>query len=393
MSSASENRIFLIRPAVYLDRAHGFWLGQIAANLFGLPHEMKYIGEPFGGAQGKPALDIIPFVPDFCDGGRSDDDTDIEWMYLHALEEFGLDISYDQIAEVWKRCIVPGHKIWVANKRARELMDEGIVPPRTSDPELNPASSWNLAGQFTQELWGALCPMMPATAQKLGDKFARVAVSGEAALAAHYVSAMNALAFGEAGLRVSRIINLIVRGMTALPERSQYREVVNDAITWWSRHPSDWRQARAELHRKYFSPHPPPLSHREKGAPAKGWNQNSAVLNGGAFTLGLLYGDGDFDKSVRLTCALGYDADCNAATVGGLLGIMYGAKNLPREWTAPLQDTYRNVTRINLPEEEAISAIALRSQRVAEQIIVANGGNIGNNVYEIVEQQPFVASL
>ena len=123
---APEEKRFLIRPAVYLDRVHGFWLGQIAANLFGLPHEMKYIDEP--------APDVVPFVADFCAGGRADDDTDIEWMYLHALEEFGLDISYEQIAEVWKRCIISGQKIWVANKRARELMDEGVIPPRTSDP-------------------------------------------------------------------------------------------------------------------------------------------------------------------------------------------------------------------------------------------------------------------
>ena len=96
MSAAA--RPFLIRPAIYLDRVYGFWLGQIAANLFGLPHEMKYIHEP--------APDLVPFIPDFCEAGRSDDDTDLEWMYLHALEEFGLDISYQQIAEVWKRCIV-----------------------------------------------------------------------------------------------------------------------------------------------------------------------------------------------------------------------------------------------------------------------------------------------
>ena len=54
--------------------------------------------------------------------------------------------------------------------------------------------------------------------------------------------------------------------------------------------------------------------------------------------LGLLYGEGDFGKSLILANNCGEDTDCTCATLGALLGIMNGASNLPKKWTDPLND-------------------------------------------------------
>jgi len=56
--------------------------------------------------------------------------------------------------------------------------------------------------------------------------------------------------------------------------------------------------------------------------------------------IGLLYGDGDFRKSVSLTTMCGFDTDCNAGTVGCLLGLRNGLDAIPPEWRDPLNDTY-----------------------------------------------------
>ena len=364
LAAGSEKRAPL--PAdVYYDKLYGAWLGECAGNMFGLPHEFKY--------DENPGPDLA-FRPDYTDGARSDDDTDIEYVYLHALEVHGLDLSYRQVAEEWMDHI-HAH-IWVANARALELMRQGVLPPATGHPGNNEKAWFNLSGQFTQELWGMISPGMPATAQKFAEKFAHVVVYGESVMAAHYFCVMYAEAFFESDLR-----SLIQKGLSALPASSEYRQAIADCVTWHNEYPDDWRAARNALHRKY----------------RKKWNPNSSVLNGGACTLGLLYGGGDFEKTILLICSLGYDADCNAATVGGLLGVLNGASGLPRRWIEPLKDTYRNVTRDNLPKQEKISSIARRIAAIGEKNILSAGGKIetvdGRKTYRIPRQKPLVAVL
>lgn len=68
-------------------------------------------------------------------GAYTDDDTDIEFVTLHALERHGLDLSYKQIAGYWKRFVHirvnGGDALWFANKVARENMNRGQLPPQT----------------------------------------------------------------------------------------------------------------------------------------------------------------------------------------------------------------------------------------------------------------------
>ena len=39
-----------------------------------------------------------------------------------------------------------------------------------------------------------------------------------------------------------------------------------------------------------------------------------------------------FPTDIDLSCAMGFDCDNQAATISGLLGVMYGAKSLPRKF-------------------------------------------------------------
>jgi len=364
-SAAGTEKPSLLPAEVYYDKVYGAWLGECAGNMFGLPHELKYDEEP--GPD-------ISFKPAYTNGARSDDDTDIEYVYLHALEERGLDLSYGEVAEEWMDHI--HGRIWVANARALELMREGLLPPATGHPSNNDKAWFNLSGQFTQELWGMISPGMPATAQRFADKFAHVVVYGESIMAAHYFCVMYAEAFFENEVR-----RLIAKGLSALPADSEYRQAISDCVAWHREYPEDWREARDALHKKY----------------RKKWNPNSSVLNGGACTLGLLYGAGDFEKTILLICSMGYDADCNAATVGGLLGVVNGASGLPKRWVEPLKDTYRNVTRDNLPKQEKVSSIARRIAAIGERNILSNGGRIetidGRKVYRIRRQKSLIAVL
>ena len=52
----------------------------------------------------------------------------------------------------------------------------------------------------------------------------------------------------------------------------------------------------------------------------------------------LIYGKGDFGKSICMSVETGFDTDCNGATVGSILGMAYGIDCIDDVWTAPIND-------------------------------------------------------
>jgi hypothetical protein len=63
-----------------------------------------------------------------------------------------------------------------------------------------------------------------------------------------------------------------------------------------------------------------------------------AKLNSAYVVMGLLYGNGDYSKSLDITTRAGQDADCNPSSVGGILGTMLGYKKIPAYWKMGLKD-------------------------------------------------------
>jgi hypothetical protein len=67
-----------------------------------------------------------------------------------------------------------------------------------------------------------------------------------------------------------------------------------------------------------------------------GWFE--APSNVGYTVIGLLYGEGDFKKSILCAVNCGDDTDCTGATVGATLGILKGTNGLPKDWTEYIGD-------------------------------------------------------
>jgi hypothetical protein len=57
-----------------------------------------------------------------------------------------------------------------------------------------------------------------------------------------------------------------------------------------------------------------------------------APANVAFVVLGLLYGEGDFKKSIIYTVNCGDDTDCTAGTAGAILGIVGGTEGIPEDW-------------------------------------------------------------
>lgn len=347
-----------------LDRIYGGWVGMLIGGIEGLPHEFKYNEEP------RESLPDFPLLPN---GARTDDDNDFELTHIFFMDKENiLKLPYTRIVEIWKSNMNTG--IWVANKRARELMDQGMVPPATGDPKNNERAAYNLAGQFCTESYGMISPGMPQSAADIGIHYAHISVSNESIQAAQFWTTLISLNILYSG----SIESLIKEALKAVDPTSAMNEAVLDAIKTYHENPKDWKMAR----RIYYN----------KWCVERKWNRNSTPLDGGFVILALLYGEGDFYKSMQYAMALGLDADCNAATVGAVIGVNMGYKKIAGLPGFNMPDIFVNKTRPQLPSEMKISEQAEMFMRVCEHVILENGGEKieikGKPGYQIVLQNP-----
>lgn len=344
------------------DKIAAAWIGQMIGNIYGLPHENLYITSP--GPENWPYgytsnLDRLKLY----NGAYSDDDTDIEYIYLLQMEKYGCEPSYKQLKEAWMYHI--RKRVALANRGALGLMHFGFTPPFTGNKNINP-HWYQIDPQLINEIWSLTAPGM--------IKYA----AGKSAWAAHITSddwgieptihygVMYAAAFFEKDIR-----KLIETGLTGLPSGGRYAQTVREMIALHDRFPHDWKSARKEMARMYYE--------EEPDMTKTIWNAN---LNGACGILALLYGNGDFQQTLDLACAMGFDADNQAATVAGLTGVIHGMQGLPENlylpvdgWKLPFNDRYTNITRFDLPDA-GINSIIDRTLKVCIDLVISKGGKI-----------------
>ena len=348
----------------YYDKVYASWLGQTIGNMFGLPHENVYVDEPRPDDlsefkyRGWPLERMAEL-----DGAFSDDDTDIEYMYLLQMQKHGIEPSYAQLRDAWTYHV--RDRVWLANRAALTAMHKGFLPPVTGSREYNP--HWfQIDPQLVNEIWAVTAPGMVDYAVDKSAWAARITNDSWGIEPTVHYAAMYAAAFFEKD--VNRLIDI---GLEALPQGSRFAETIAEVRAIHARHPEDWRAARAAISDRYYV-----------NEPAETKTIFNANLNGAMAILALLYGDGDFRTTLDMSCALGFDADNQAATMAGLLGIVHGTAGLPEElllpiegWEKPFNDTYKNVSRHDLPDT-TLTEMARLSVAIGEQVIVAGGGQI-----------------
>jgi hypothetical protein len=294
-------------------------------------------------------------------------------VYIQVMQdEDCLLLPPQRISQLWRERI--NKRIWCSNQFARQLMDLGIEPPSTGMAILNPWAEFNISGQFLCETFGLIAPAMPQKAAEIGLNYTRVAIDGEPAQTTQFFTTMIALAFVD-----DDIDSLLDSGAAALAADSIVAQVVRDVRGWHQQHPTDWRATRRLLRDKYT---------RHDGQTR---DRNGYELNTGSIVAALLYGQGDFVKTLTTAFNFGWDADCNAATAGTIVGVIKGYRWMLAEgWQ--IVDRYKNTTREDMPTDETITGFADRLIDLAERVILDQGGRRlatrGGIVYQIAAQQP-----
>jgi hypothetical protein len=239
---------------------------------------------------------------------------------------------------------------------------------------LNPWADFNISGQFLCETFGLLAPGMPQTAARIGLNYTRVAIDTEPAQTTQLFTSMIATAY-----ITDEMERILDAGVVSLDSKSVIGEIVADVRRWYRQYPDQWRTTRRLIKEKYS---------RHGG---KMRDKNGYELNTASIIASLLYGRGDLAKTLMTAFNFGWDADCNAATAGTIVGVIRGYRwMMTQGWQ--IVDRYTNTTREEMPEDETITSFADRLSELAERVITEQGGERavvnGQAVYRIRLQKP-----
>ena len=104
--------------------------------------------------------------------------------------------------------------------------------------------------------------------------------------------------------------------------------------------------------------------------------------------LGLLWGEGDLDRTIKIALRGGFDSDCNPSSAAGPLFTSLGFSRLPARFSEKLDHTRKfSYTAYNFP------ALLDVCEKLAREIVVKEGGRVekdaaGAEWFVIPEQKP-----
>lgn len=361
----------------YADRLAGFWLGQTIANWTGRRTEAHRTQAPFytDADWGVNGIDWWIQSP-----WQADDDTDIEYVYTHLMSQAGHPLlTSEEIRDGWVSHI--NRKIWVSNAEARELMDRGVLPGATSLPVANYRSHM-IDAQLTTEIFGAIAPAMPEAALKYGDLPIRTTAHGHAAHASQYFQLLHTyVPLVPDGLTSTEQVQWLNQQARAhIPDTSKAADIIDYVTAEFEGNPDkdDWESTRDGIYERYQ------LNDAANGFDYKGWYESSVNFASGVMIL--LYGEGDYEKTVKIGTLSGWDSDNPTATMGGLLGLLHGEQAVREVFPSRTLDTrYKwSTTRDNLVDylpadvnaEDDFHLMAGRMLAIIDQVVAEQGGTV-----------------
>jgi hypothetical protein len=303
------------------DKIKGGWAGQTIGVVYGAPVEFKYQGSIIPDYQNIPWREgYVKYWWDKKPGLFDDIYTDLN--FVDVFEKYGLDVSMDTIAHHWAET---AYHLAHANQASRYNILNGIMPPKSGYWKNNPHAD-DIDFQIEADFIGLMTPGMVNSATEVANRVGHIMNSGDGWYGGVFVSALYASAF------IYNDVNQIVdQAIKTIPQGTKFHDCIADVIKWHKQYPDDWQATWFELEKKW---------NNDVGCP-KGVFLSfniDAKINSAYAAIGLLYGKGDFTKSVDIAARCGQDADCNPATVGGVLGVMLGYSNIPAFWLKPLQE-------------------------------------------------------
>jgi hypothetical protein len=333
---------------------------------YGAPTEFKSNGKILEGE--------IEWAPENISGTIGQDDLYVEMTFARVMDTVGLDATSEQYGEMFRDS---EYHLWHANAGARRNLNRGIPAPMSGHPKYNLHAN-DIDFQIESDFIGLMTPGLPQEANTYADRVGRVMNYGDGLYGGMFVSGMYAAAFFENDPRKA-----VEEGLKSIPAESGYGQVIADVLAWHGEHPTDWKTTWTLLEERWDRNDMCPDGALEP------FNID-ARLNGAYIVLGLLYGEGDFAKTLEISTRAGQDSDCNPSSAAGVLGVMMGYEAIPDEFKSgipAIEDEKFSYT------EYSFNDIVASTLKRAETIVKGAGGRVTETEVVIPVQLPLAPPL
>ncbi|NMP36876.1 MAG: ADP-ribosylglycohydrolase family protein [Clostridiales bacterium] len=351
--AASKGKFYATDAEIPESRFLGAWLGRCVGCALGKPLEKepftcgtdgipgwKYIYEWFRGAGAYPIKDYVPAhsqaeekynitaesgsAPSLRENisfMQTDDDIRYMILALILLETKGKSFTVGDVKNIW-HTYLPVNMTFTAERQA--YINACIADVMFADtPEKydyirrheNPYREW-IGAQIRVDVYAYASAGDVREAARLAYTDASFSHTKNGVYGAMFCAAMIAAAFTE-----NNVKRTVEAGLSVIPSDCRLYHAVKKACEI-----AEAAETELELVEKI---------NNEFGQYSSVHTINNACLCAAA----VIYGKGDFEKSVTTAVLGGWDTDCNGATVGSVLGAMNSAEGIPQKWTEPLHDT------------------------------------------------------
>lgn len=355
-----------ISRAVLEDKIRGGWAGQMIGVSYGAPTEFHSLGRIIEGE--------IAWKPEHVSNALDQDDLYVEMTFTAVMDRVGLHATTRQYGDAFR---TSRYNLWHANAGARRLLNAGIAAPLSGHPRYNVHAN-DIDFQIESDFIGMMTPGLPQEANRYAERVGHVMAYGDGLYGGMFFAGMYAAAFFETDPR-----RVVEAGLRSLPASSGYAHVIRDVLRWHAEHPDDW-QATWHLVTDGWD--------RDDDCPdgAHSTFNIDARLNGAFVALGLLYGGGDFTRTIDVATRAGQDSDCNPSSAAGILGVMMGYAAIPAQWSsgiAAIADSNFKYT------EYSFNTITASTVQRALRVITLAGGTVSDSLVVIPMQAPRAAAL
>ena len=341
------------------DKIAGGWAGKMIGVSYGLPTEFKALGKMYE--------DSIHWAPVRVKDALWEDDLYVQLTLMDVMDKHGMQAEQKKYQEA---LATAGFRLWHANVQTRKNYFDSIFPPQSGQPEFNLHAD-DIDFQIEADYIGFMCPGMPQTANKMADYMGHIMNYGDGVYGGAFVASLYSEAYLQNDIR-----SVIEKALLSLPAESGYRRIIEDVIAFHQENPDDWTKCWQMLEDKW--------ARANICNPGTKYNID-AKLNGAYIVIGLLYGEGDINKTLEISTRCGQDSDCNPASAAGILATIQGYSQIPEYWMKNL----REVENLNFAYTDmSLNQTYQTSFKHALQMIKRNGGSISGDNITIVCQTP-----